>query len=490
METFYRQCFETMPCFLTVQDRELRIIEANRKFREDFGDFEGRHCYKVYKHLTERCEDCPVAATFEDGQCHHSEQRVRSVDGKDVDVIVYTTPLRDANGEISAVMEMSTDITEIKHMQKQLRESEERYHLLFEEVPCYISIQDRDLHIVEANRRFNADFGAANGRKCFEVYKHRSKKCTPCPVEQTFQDGETRQSEEVVTSISGEQKDVLVSTAPLRNAAGEIQGVIEMSTDISEIRELQSQLASIGLLVGSISHGIRGELSGLDGGNYLVKTGLRKNDLRRVEHGWEMIQRNFERIRNMVLNILYYARDREPKWELLSAVTIAEEAFDAIAAKDTAREVNLQKDFDTATGEFEADPQAVRSLLINLLDNAIDACRVDKKKNEHCVRFAVRGYPEHIEFEVEDDGIGMEREEQEKVFGLFFSSKGTEGTGLGLFVANKIAETHGGSIQVKSEIDKGTSFVARMPRRRPERDSSVLEEANSHGKREEGCSDC
>lgn len=480
METFYKQCFETMPCYLTVQDRDLRIVEANGKFHEDFGDFKGRYCYEVYKNRTETCEDCPVVATFEDGQSHHSEQRVKALSGKDVDVIVYTTPLRDANGEINAVMEMSTDITEIKEMEKQLRQSEERYHLLFEEVPCYISIQDRDLQIVEANRRFKADFGDTNGRKCFEVYKHRSKKCKPCPVEMTFQDGETRKSEEVVTSLNGEQKDVLVSTAPLRNSAGEIKGVIEMSTDISEIRELQSQLASIGLLVGSISHGIRGELSGLDGGNYLVKTGLKKNDLRRVEKGWEMIQRNFERIRNMVLNILYYARDREPRWEVISAVTVAEEAFDAMVAKDVAKNVDLQRDFDMETGEFEADPSAVRSLLINLLDNSIDACRVDKKKDEHHVRFAVRGYPEHVEFEIEDNGIGMDREEREKVFSLFFSSKGTEGTGLGLFVANKIAETHGGSIEVQSEIDKGTSFVARMRRQRQRSDSSATEEATSH----------
>jgi signal transduction histidine kinase len=71
-----------------------------------------------------------------------------------------------------------------------------------------------------------------------------------------------------------------------------------------------------------------------------------------------------------------------------------------------------------------------------------------------------------VQFEVEDNGIGMERETQEKVFSLFFSSKGNEGTGLGLFVANKIAAAHGGKIQIESRINEGTRFIVTIPRTR------------------------
>jgi signal transduction histidine kinase len=71
-----------------------------------------------------------------------------------------------------------------------------------------------------------------------------------------------------------------------------------------------------------------------------------------------------------------------------------------------------------------------------------------------------------VQFEVEDNGIGMDRETQEKVFSLFFSSKGSEGTGLGLFVANKIAAAHGGNIQVESRVDEGTRFIVTIPKTR------------------------
>jgi signal transduction histidine kinase len=60
----------------------------------------------------------------------------------------------------------------------------------------------------------------------------------------------------------------------------------------------------------------------------------------------------------------------------------------------------------------------------------------------------------------------MDQETKEKAFSLFFSSKGAEGTGLGLFIANNIAQKHGGSIKLESELGKGTCFVVKIPRKR------------------------
>ena len=79
MELPYQQYFEAMPCYLSVQDRDFRIIQANRRFRNDFGDFEGRYCYQVYKHRSEKCEVCPVDRTFRDGQSHGSEEVVKAL---------------------------------------------------------------------------------------------------------------------------------------------------------------------------------------------------------------------------------------------------------------------------------------------------------------------------------------------------------------------------------------------------------------------------
>lgn len=477
MELPYKDYFEVMPAYLTILDRDLRIIEANKRFRKDFGNFEGRHCYQVNQHRSERCEQCPAERTFRDGQRHGIEEHFENRSGQEVSLLVQTSPIQNEAGEITAVMRMATDITEIKLLQDRLRESKERYRQLFGEVPCYISIQDRDLRILEANRPFTEAFGSFLGCKCYEVYKHRNEECIPCPVQQTFQDGQVRQSEEVVTSRSGEQVNVIVYTAPIRNAQGQIESVMEMSTNITYIRQLQSQLTSLGLLISSISHGIKGLLTGLDGGVYLVNSALEKNKPDRLKQGWKMVERNVARIRSMVLDILYYAKDREPNWEMISALAMGKEVCEVVQAKAREEGVEIRQDFDPAAGEFEGDGKAVRSLLVNLLENALDACRVDKKKSTHQILVGVRGDPESVEFQVCDDGNGMDQETREKVFSLFFSSKGTEGTGLGLFISNKIAQAHGGSIRLESEVGRGTCFKAQLPRKRaahPPRPSGIL----------------
>jgi len=229
--------FDAIPGYISVQDREFRLTAANDSFRKDFGEIEGRYCYQVYKQRPEKCEDCPVERTFRDGQKHQSEEIVRTNDGRDVHVLVYTTPIRNDSGEVTDVIEMSTDITELKNLHNQLTESRSRYRHLFEEVPCFISIQDRDLRIIEANRLHREAFGTSYGNKCYEVYKHRTEECYPCLVKKTFEDGETHIHEEVVTSKAGKKINVLVFTMPIKNQDGEIQSVIEyLSSDLLEGR--------------------------------------------------------------------------------------------------------------------------------------------------------------------------------------------------------------------------------------------------------------
>jgi len=280
LESRYHRYWEEMPCYLSVHDRDFRIIDGNRRFREDFAERMGQYCYKVYKGREEICPNCPVEATFADGRNHPSEQLLITREGVEVPVVVHTTPIFDDAGEVVAVMEMHTDIGEVKRLQSELHRSQERLAQLFEEVPCFITVQGPDRVIQNANRKFRETFGDPVGENCFKMYKHREEQCLVCPMQQTFDTGEIREHEEILFTKTGEKLNGLCTTAPLRNS-----DVIEMCFDITQIRELQSQLASIGLLVGSISHGIKGLLTGLDGGIYMVNTGFAKDKPERVEGG-------------------------------------------------------------------------------------------------------------------------------------------------------------------------------------------------------------
>jgi len=250
--------------------------------------------------------------------------------------------------------------------------------------------------------------------------------------------------------------------------------------------QLQSKLESIGILISSISHGLKGLLSSLDGGFYLVNTGLEKNNEERVKKGWEIAQRNVERIRSMVLDILYYAKDREPDWEPISVSDLVNEIHGIMKLKAGKLNVKLELDTDKEDEVFEADHKAVRSMLVNLVENSLDACRVDDKKDEHRVVVSTKNHSEFVTFDITDNGIGMDQETREKAFSLFFSSKGTEGTGLGLFIANKIAQEHGGSISVESEVNEGTRFHVSLPKKRLEKEPKTLDIAVEIDEENEG----
>ena len=159
------------------------------------------------------------------------------------------------------------------------------YHQLFDEVPCYISVQDRELTLLQANRRFKEEFGDQVGRPCYEVYKHRTERCEICPVAATFEDGQVHSSEEIVRSRLVEPIHVIVYTTPIRNESGGIEAVMEMSTDITEVRRMQQQLTSLGQLVASIAHSIKGLVMGLDGGMYVVNSGFARKDEAVVQKG-------------------------------------------------------------------------------------------------------------------------------------------------------------------------------------------------------------
>ena len=93
---------------------------------------------------------------------------------------------------------------------------------LFDQVPCYISIQDRDFSVLEANAKMLADFDGPIGQKCDAVYKGRQERCPECAVARTFEDGREHTSEEVLFDRRGLPHDVIVHTRPLRDGTGQV----------------------------------------------------------------------------------------------------------------------------------------------------------------------------------------------------------------------------------------------------------------------------
>ncbi len=350
-----------------------------------------------------------------------------------------------------------------------LYQAESLYRQLFDEVPCYISVQDRNFRLTATNRRFKRDFGDEVGSYCYVVYKHRDTPCQQCPVAATFEDGKSHSTEEIVTSKSGKQYNVMTWTAPIRDASGQITQVMEMSTNITQIRQLQSHLVSLGLMLGSMSHGVKGMLTALDGGIYQLETGLARNDKERVNRAFENVKLMVDRIRKMVLEILYYAKSRELRYKQVDVRELTSNVVENARAMADKNGIEMDVNVDSGLGSIEVDQNWVQAALINFIENAVDACIYDRSKRQHKVSFNVKdGGKDRICFIVEDNGIGIDQETREKMFTLFFTSKGSQGTGLGLFIANRVISNHGGFIKVESQLQQGSRFEIWLPKSRPE----------------------
>jgi signal transduction histidine kinase/FixJ family two-component response regulator len=456
-------CFNELPCFVAIHNRHREIIAINPLYRERLGDHVGQPTGAAY--CPDSPQASPVAETFVSGKSLHRRITVIYADGSRGPVMVHTAPIRGSTGDVELVVEIGADIGEVRRLQEKLQATRQRYQQLFDEAPCYITVQSPDLTIRAANRRFQEDFDLTVGAFCHRIYNNRDDACPECPVVKTFADGRSHQCEMEVTSKRGETYRVLIQTAPIRDLAGSITHVMEMSTNITRTRRLEDQLASLGLMIGSVSHGIKGLLTGLDGGMYLLESGFKKEDHGQVREGWDIVRFMAGRIRDMVLDILYYAKEKDLKWETVDVLAFAEEVLDSVGFNVHDPDIVLRRRFDPDIGRFEVDAGIIRSALTNIIENAVEACRSDRSGRHHEIDFEVTQDADHIFFIVSDNGIGMDAATRANVFTPFFSSKGDHGTGLGLFISNQLLERHGGGISLTSTPGRGTRFSIRVPKK-------------------------
>ncbi len=232
---------------------------------------------------------------------------------------------------------------------------------------------------------------------------------------------------------------------------------------IREKAELQDHLSSLGLLISSVSHGIKGLVTRLDGGIYLLDSGINKSDSGQVAAGRDALQQTAAHIKKLVQDILYYAKERPLNLETVNTAAFVKEVIATIQPRIDGKAIALSPDSSRAPDQIVIDPESMQSALISILENAVDACEKDESEEKHQVDFIIEKSSGHLIFTIRDNGIGMDRETREKIFTLFFSSKDRRGTGLGLYIANKIITQHKGTIEVESQPGRGSLFRAKMP---------------------------
>src|SRR3954470_17843143 len=273
----------------------------------------------------------------------------------------------------------------------------------------------------------------------------------------------------------------------LMNAIGQHTGLALATADLYQQKLQSERLAAIGETVATLSHAIKNILQGLRGGADVVEMGLKKDDLKIAKGGWVIQKRNLDRIISLTMNMLAFSRQRAVEIELTRIAPIIDECAQVLEGQCATRQVALIVDVDPEMPPVPLDAPLMHQAILNLLTNAVDAVEVGTgavtvkavyrpgtsataavaKLQGKVPDLDKRPEPKHVHAEVEilviDNGPGIPPAKQPWVFEPFNTTKGTRGTGLGLAVAKRIVEDHGGRISIESVEGRGATFKILLP---------------------------
>jgi signal transduction histidine kinase len=225
------------------------------------------------------------------------------------------------------------------------------------------------------------------------------------------------------------------------------------------------RLAAIGQTVATLAHAIKNIIGGLNGGIYVVEKGMELKKEEYLSQGWGMVKGNVDKIKNLALDLLNFAKEREPNYEQVNPNQIVTDIYHLMLERARECGIQLVLEVDKSLPGIPLDPEAIHCCLLNLISNAFDAVTDVENTGDRkeVILRTSKGEGGWIEYRVIDSGCGMDEDVKDKVFKSFFSTKGTRGTGLGLMITRKAVLEHGGEILLESEKGKGTTFTVRLP---------------------------
>ena len=234
------------------------------------------------------------------------------------------------------------------------------------------------------------------------------------------------------------------------------------------------RLAAVGQTIATLSHHIKNILQGIRGGSYLIQMGLKDHDEEITRKGWNIVERNQNRISALVMDMLTFSKEREPDLTVANVNAVVSDVIELMRVTADEAKVELQWRPGDPMPELIFDPEAIHRAVLNVVTNAIDA--VSERETPGRVEAATQYLPAEklVRITVEDNGPGIPADQMEHLFSPFIASKKSRGTGLGLPVSQKILGEHGGRILVESEPGQGCRFTLELPATLPPTESATM----------------
>jgi len=473
----YQDLFEGVPCLITVQDRNYRMMRYNREFGEVFAPQPGDYCYRAYKGRDGICPNCPVQKTFEDGHVHTAEESGVNKDGSPTHWLVRASPIRDAGGRVVAAMEISLDITERKHLELELAKSEEKYHAFFNSIPNPVFVLDmQSLIILDCNDSVQAIYG-------FERADVIDRPFTDLFIEKerTAYAEKLRSAREITQAKhlhqSGNQLYVNIRISP--SVYGGRKVLLVTTSDITKRLEAEQQLiqaskmATLGEMATGVAHELNQPLSVIKTTSsfFMKKLAAHQSiDPAVLETMLTKVDRNVDRAANIINHMRQFARKSEMDMQRICMHQVLESAFEIFSQQLKVRGIEVNWAVDPDLPKVMADPGRLEQVFINLLLNARDAIEERAEKGElgpqdKVITITTSCSAAEVLVEICDTGIGIPPAIADRLFEPFFTTKKVgQGTGLGLSISYGIVQECGGTIKVVPGQGQGACFVVSFPK--------------------------